>query len=185
MVITKLARVYAKALLDFAKEIGKVEEVRKDMKLVYQVVASAPDLQVMLKSPVINADKKIGVLREVFQKHVDQVSLKLVELMVRQGREASLRQVSLAYENMYLQYKGIEKVLVTTAYELNKEELAAVEQKAAAITQKEVLLETSVDPDIIGGLILRVKDQQYNASLAHGLRQLKRQFRENKYVKDF
>ena len=86
---------------------------------------------------------------------------------------------------MYLQHKGIERVSVTTAYALSDDEVKAVTEKASAYTGKQVELAQNVDETIIGGMVLRVGDKRYNGSLAHQLETLRRQFKDNHYIKDF
>ncbi|WP_421751412.1 ATP synthase F1 subunit delta [Croceimicrobium sp.] len=185
MVVTKLGRVYAKALIDLAKEQDQVEAIREDMRLVSATLKESRDLANVMSSPIVKGDKKQAILQEIFKEKISDLSLRFLNIVVDHGREGSLRVIAQAFENMYLQHKGIEKVSVTTAYALSDDEVKAVTEKASAYTGKQVELAQNVDENIIGGMVLRVGDKRYNGSLAHQLETLRRQFKDNHYIKDF
>lgn len=185
MVVTKLARVYAKALIDLAKEQDSVEIIKSDMDLIAATLKDARDLRIVLQSPIVKADKKKAILNEIFKGKVSDLSERFLGIVVGHGRENKLDAMCEAYEAMYLEHKGIEKVTVTTAYKLSKDEISAVIKKAESLSGKKVELEEKIDESIIGGMILRVKDQRFNGSIAHQLKSLKREFRANHYIKEF
>lgn len=185
MVVTRLGRVYAKALLELAVEKSLLEEVKQDVDLIAQVIRDNRELGAMLKSPVVKADKKGAILTEIFEKHVGELTMRFLKVVLDHGREASMLVIAQGFENLYLQHKGIEKVKVTTAYALDDKEVTAVKAQAEKMTGKKVVLEQEVDESMIGGMILRVKDQRYNGSLAHHLKSLRRQFKDNHYIKEF
>lgn len=185
MLVTKLARVYAKALIDLANERGSLEEARADMETVGQLIKDSREFEVMLSSPVIKTNKKVAVLKEVFSNKISELGLEFLQLVTNHGREASLAAIAQAYKNMYLTQKGIASAVVTTAYKLGETELAELNKKIAAETGKQIQIENKVNPDIIGGIILRVGDRQYNSSIASELERLRRDFKHNHYVADF
>lgn len=185
MVVTKLARVYAKALIDLAKEQSAVDEIKADMDLISETLRLARDLRVMLSSPIIRGEKKKAIMLEIFKGKISDLSERFLGIVIGHGREATLAEMCAAYEVMFLEHKGIENVTVTTAYKLSETEIAAVIKKAESLSGKKVQLEEKVDESIIGGMILRVKDQRFNGSIAHQLKSLKREFRANHYIKEF
>jgi F-type H+-transporting ATPase subunit delta len=129
--------------------------------------------------------KKKAILIEIFQGKISDLSERFIGIVVGHGREASIVTMCAAYEAMFLEHKGIEKVTVTTAYQLSEEEVVEVIKKAEDLSGKKVQLEEKVDESIIGGMILRVKDQRFNGSIAHQLKSLKREFMTNHYIKEF
>jgi F-type H+-transporting ATPase subunit delta len=185
MLVTKLGRVYAKALIDLALEQGQVEVVREDMRLISAVISDSRELANVMHSPIVKADKKQAILSEIFKGKINEMTERFLKIVLDHGREGSISLIAEAFENMYLQHKGIEKVKVTTAYALSDAEVKAVSEKAAAYTGKQVELNQHVDESIIGGMVLRVGDKRYNGSLAHQLKTLRRQFKDNHYIKDF
>lgn len=185
MVVTKLARVYAKALLDLAKEQEAVEAVKADMDLLAQVIDESRELSSILSSPIVKADKKSAILKEIFKDKVSEITMRFFDVVLNHGREGALFVITRAFENMYLDHKGIEKVEVTTAYALSEAELKEIKEKAASYTGKQIELVQKVDESIVGGMVLRIRDERYNGSLAHQLASLRRQFKNNHYVKEF
>lgn len=185
MVVTKLGRVYAKALLDLAQEKNEVEAIREDMRLIAGALNESRELANVMSSPIVKADKKEAILKEIFGDKVHEITQRFFQVVVNHGREGAFRVIAQAYENMYLHLKGIEQVSVTTAYALSEDEVKAVAEKAASYTGKQVELNQQVDESLIGGMVLRVGDKRYNGSLAHQLKTLRRQFQENHYIKDF
>lgn len=185
MVVTKLARVYAKALIDLAKEQSSVDEIKADMDLISETLGAARDLRLMLASPIIRAEKKKAILLEIFKGKVSDLSERFLGIVVEHGRESSIAEMCEAYQVMLLEHKGIEKVTVTTAYKLSDKEIAEVIKKAESLSGKKVQLQEKVDESIIGGMVLRIKDQRFNGSIAHQLKTLKREFRANHYIKEF
>ena len=185
MLVTKLARVYAKALIDLANERGQLEEVKAEMDKVGQLIKDSRDFDNLLKSPVVKSDKKIAIFNEIFKGQLSEMVLHFAEIIIKHGREEAMAAIAQAYTNMYLTQKGIEKATVTTAYKLSDSEMEELKGRVAEATDSKIELENNVNPDIIGGMVLRVGDRQYNGSIAAELDRLKRDFKHNQYIADF
>lgn len=182
MLVTKLARVYAKALIDLALEQKQLEEVKADLDWIQATLQEVRDLRVLLSSPVVKADRKKAILSEIFAERISALSLNFLHLLVSHGREESTLAICSAFEKAYLQHKGIQEVSVSTAVALSDAERAMVLAKAQSVTGGEVLLREHTDPQLIGGLVLRVGDQQYNGSLAYRLKQMRRELISDHYI---
>ena len=167
---------YAKAILSFALEQSKEVEVNNDMLMVVTTIEESKELQLVLSSPVLKSDLKKAALKEIFSSKVSGLTIGLIDLLVENKRLAILTDVAKKYTVIFDELKGIEVAKVTTAVPLtdalNKQVLAKVKE----ITGKEATIENSVNPDIIGGFILRIGDVQYDASISNKLQVLKRQF---------
>lgn len=185
MIVTKLGKRYAKSLLDLATELGKVEEVKADILKIQSAIEGSRELRTFLKSPVIKADKKIAVLKEVFGNDISEMMSNFIEIITRKGREGDLEVIADGYMQLYRKSQGVEQALVTTATALSNDQRAAIEAKLQAATGQKIEIKEKVDPSIIGGMRLRVGDREYNGSIAYQLQQLKRQFEDNPYVPEF
>lgn len=170
---------YAKAILSFALEQQKEVEVNNDMILVAKTVNESKELQLLLNSPVLKAELKKTALKEVFAGKVTPLTIGLINLLVDNKRLPILGEVAIKYTVIYDSLKGIEVAKVTTAIPLTEELNKQVLSKVIEITGKQATIENIINPDIIGGFILRIGDIQYDASLSNKLQLLKRQF-ENK-----
>lgn len=185
MLVTKLARVYAAALHNLALENKAQDEVKADMEQVGKAIAGSRDLSVLLSSPVVKSDKKTAIMEAIFGASTSALSLKFLKLVVKHGREASLAAIAQAYGSIYLAHQGILEGSVTSAQALDAKTLSAIEKAVVSQMGKPVNLTVNTNPDLIGGLILRVGDKQYNGSIAAELQRLRLDFKKNLYVADF
>jgi F-type H+-transporting ATPase subunit delta len=167
---------YAKAILSFALEQNKEVEVNNDMLLVAKTIEESKDLQLLLSSPILKSDLKKSTLKEVFSGKISSLSVGLIDLLVDNKRLAILVDVAKKYTEIFDKLKGIEVAKVTSAIPLTEDLNKLVLAKVKEITGKEATIENIVNPDIIGGFILRIGDVQYDASIFNKLQVLKRQF---------
>lgn len=185
MVETRAASRYVKALLDLAVAKKALEEVHRDMLLFSEVTAKSRPLALLLKNPVIKHDQKLAVLKKVFGGKVHNLTMAFFEIVTRKNREPILVSVAREFHNAYNAYKGIGKATVTTAIALDSKTRAEFENLAKTYSdRKEIELIEEVDPNLIGGFVLRVGDRQVDASISSKLKTLKVQFNENPYIKE-
>ena len=167
---------YAKAILSFALEQKKEVQVNDDMMLIANTIVESKDLQLLLSSPIIKSVVKKDTIKEVFSSKVSSLTIGLVDLLIDNKRLSILEDVAKKYTILFDELKGIEVAKVTTAIPLTESLKKQVLNKVKEITGKEATIENNVNPDIIGGFILRIGDVQYDASVANKLQGLKRQF---------
>ncbi|WP_372766430.1 ATP synthase F1 subunit delta [Lutibacter sp.] len=172
---------YAKAILSFALEQQKEVEVNNDMILVANTVNESKELQLLLNSPVLKAELKKSALKEVFAGKVTPLTIGLINLLIDNKRLPILGEVAIKYTVIYDSLKGIEVAKVTTAVALTEELNKQVLSKVIEITGKQATIENIINPDIIGGFILRIGDIQYDASVSNKLQLLKRQFEKESF----
>ncbi len=174
--MSRAAIRYAKAVLDLAKDNASVEAVLNDMKSVKATVEGSKQLRTALNSPVIKADDKRAVLRQVFTEGTKE-TLGLIDVLVDNSRANLLGSVAESFIAEYNKSNNIESATVTTAIALTPELEAKVLAKVKELTgSTNVTLTNHIDESIIGGFVLRVGDTQYNASIASQLGKLKREF---------
>jgi len=183
MAETKVARRYAKSLLDLAKEKGELEAVNNDMKLLAEVCNSNRDLRVLLGSPIISSDKKLSILKRVFSGKISALSMSFFDIITRKGREAYLEAIAVEFTRAYKEFKGIQTAIVTSAIGLDDKLRAEVYKMVKESLNSEIELIEKVDKDLIGGFILRVGDKQYDASIARDLRLMRQELIDTSYVK--
>ena len=172
---------YAKAILSFALEQSKEVEVNEDMLLIDTTIEESKDLQLLLNSPVIKSELKKVALKEIFTSKVTSLTIGLIDLLIDNKRLSILSDVTKKYTVLFDKLKGIEVAKVTTAIPLTEALNKQVLSKVKEITGKDATIENIINPDIIGGFILRIGDVQYDASVANKLQGLKRQFESESY----
>ncbi|GAB3929184.1 ATP synthase F1 subunit delta [Larkinella terrae] len=163
-------------MIDLAKEKDKVEEVYKDMMFFRDVVRKNRDLMLALKSPILRHEKKLNVLRAVFENRVDPLSFSIFNIISKKNREGIMDSVANEYVRQYNDLKGIQKVQVVTTQPLTEELRKQFTRVVADSTGKQIELEEIIDPKLIGGYILRIGDRQVDASIRNKLAELRLSF---------
>lgn len=174
--MSRAAIRYAKALLQNANETNTEAVVFGDMQSVYKTIEDSRELQSVLLSPVIKANDKKEALLKIFSSQ-SEATHSLIKVLVDNKRTPILSKVAQSYVDIYNEDQGVKVATVVTAVALSSEMEAKIMAKVKELTGSEkVTLKSEIDPDIIGGFILRVGDIQYNASIANQLGNLKREF---------
>ena len=182
---TKVAARYAKSLLDLSIEMKNVEAVLADMKLIHSVCAENKELIALLKSPIIKSDKKNSILNDIFGKSINPLTQKFVDLLCSKSRESYLQEIAEQFSNQYKTKKGITTAVFSISSALDditRAQLLAILQKTA---KGEIEISEKIKPDLLGGFVLRIGDTQIDASVLRQIKNLKRNFSENPYVKEF
>lgn len=182
----RLASRYAKSLIDLAKEQNSLDAVLKDIELLKGVCQSNPDFVLMLKSPVVKGDKKIALIKLLFEGKIGAVTLGFVELMIKKGREFYLPEIVNAYVAQDNEIRNVKTVHLTTATAIDAQLTNLIESKVAASVKDggTIALKTSVDESLIGGFILEIGDKFFDASVRRDLNDIKKQFTKNLYIAD-
>jgi len=174
MASTRAAIRYAKAILDLANSKGVAEVVNNDMKSIAQAIGSNEELSTFIQNPTTKVELKESALLEVFA-DVNGVTKGLFHLLFENKRFEILEAIALEYNTLFDQSNGVEIAKVTTAIPMDADLEAKVLAKIATLSDKKITIENIVDPSIIGGFILRIGDNQYNASVSNRLQVLKRE----------
>lgn len=179
----RLASRYAKSLVDLAVETNRLEPVHNDMLLLQQVCRRNPDFVNLLKSPVVNADKKKKIFAAIFGGKVNILTEKFALLLVEKGREVFLPEIVNSVIARYQQIKKIKKVKITSAVPLEQNLEDAIRAKIrVAVPDYNIELETAVKEELIGGFVVEMENTLFDASIQRDLKDIKKQFSENIYV---
>ena len=173
--MSRAAIRYAKAILEISLSNGNAVKVNEDMLSIVTSIAGSAELIDFLSSPIISSEVKMNALSEVFVT-VQSETKSLFRLLHDNKRFEILAQVASQYNTLFDQMNNVEVAKVTTAFPITADLESKVLSKIATISNKKITIENIVDPKIIGGFILRIGDKQYNASVANGLQELKREF---------
>ncbi len=179
----KVANRYAKALFTLAVETNQLDTVIKDMKLIQAV--DHEEFRRVIGSPIISGDKKADLFRAVFGNRISELTSKFFNLVFQKGRVTSLSEIRQEFENQYRAYKKIRIMKLTTAVDVSDEVKEDIRQRVQNIERfrgSTLQLEHSVDESIVGGFVLQVDDELYDASIRHDLNFIRKQFVENMYV---
>ena len=175
---TRAAIRYAKAILSVATDNQTSEKIQLEMDEIAHTIASNAALNEALKSPVVKLSEKAAVLDKVFNNFSPELK-SLFQTLAQNKRIDLLEEISLQYKQLYDQLNNKEVAMVTTAVPMTSAMEAKVMAKLKTLSSKNISLKKTVDETILGGFILRVGDQQYNASVSNQLNELKNKFQIN------
>lgn len=176
MVSSKVAKRYAQGLLDFVQESQQTDVIAQDMQSVKRIMKENPDLKRFLSTPYVDAKKKLAAAKQIFSS-LNPTSQNLIQMVIKHGRENQLEAICTAFIDKVDTIKGIQKVKLTVASELSQEAIDKIIASTSLIDlAKPKDLSIHVKPEIIGGYILRVGDQQIDASVKTKLTHIEKSF---------
>lgn len=179
----RLAKRYAKSLVDLAIEKGELESVNKDVRYVNELINKVPEVKVILNSPVIKPDKKVAILRAATAGVTGPISQGFFQLLLNKSRENVLPEIVTAFIDQYDSIKGINKVKITTPQpisEAQKQMVISKLEKEAGL--QNIQLQTKIDESLIGGFVLEYNNNVVDASLKYDLQNIKKRFMRNDYI---
>ena len=185
MAAPRVASRYAKSLLTLADERKELDVVERDIQTVFQTVQASDELQLLLASPVLKPDQKQRVLDAIFKPHLSPLMMEFITILVRKGRVGQLAHIAEACTKMLRQMKGIQTAEVITAVPLEGSAKDRLLAELKRLHQGEVELKETVNPDLIGGFVLRVEDRMLDASVRRSLNALRRELTEHDYDPEF
>jgi F-type H+-transporting ATPase subunit delta len=171
----RIAARYAKSLMELAIEKGLLEQVNYDMRTLQQVTKDNYELLNVLNSPIIKSDKKAAIMNGIFGNTFNKLTTMFIEQVVRRRREMFLPLIAEEFARQYNVRNGIQTATVTSAAALDAGMQASVKEFIEKETNARVDLKTLVNPDIINGLVIRIEDNLYDASIAKKLNVLRKE----------
>ncbi|HRP02031.1 MAG TPA: ATP synthase F1 subunit delta [Candidatus Kapabacteria bacterium] len=171
----KVSIRYAKAIFEVAKEREILERCYNDMVFVKNIINSHRELRVILKSPVINKIKKKAILDNLFKQQIHEMTFNFFDLLTDKQREALIVDVIDQYIELYYNEMKIQIVDITSANELTDTLKQKITAKLTEITGKTIKPNYSINTDIKGGLLLKMDNWVYDATIARQLHLLKEQ----------
>jgi len=167
------ARRYAQAVFEIALETKKLAEWQSDLQQIASIASSA-EFMAWLESPKVRLEDKAKLLSERL-KGVSRLALNLVLLLVTKGRLHILADIADEYQRLVDDYHGIERGEVVTAIPLDEGEKLNLAERLSAVVGKKVMLESEVDPGLLGGFVARVGGKLLDGSTRSRLEALKRE----------
>lgn len=170
----RIARRYAKALMDLAIEHNSLAAVSGDMRLIEDTCRENRALVVSLANPIIHASKKNAIITGIFAGKVSNITEKLMTLLCNKHRIQYLYDISTEFRNSYNEHLGIEVAQVTAPFALDsamRTQFVELVKKVSGKSQIE--LTEKIDESLIGGYILTIKDRQIDDSVRTRLRQMR------------
>src|SRR6201991_1108048 len=170
----EIAAVYARSLFEVAKEQDKLDSIREQLGAFADALDETRELQVFFFSPYFSTpEKQDGLDRAV--SGADEILINFLKLLIENHRMPVIFRVRRGYDELWEQENKLLPVQVTSAVELDTATVKQIGDRIAEQTGQKVDLSASVEPDILGGIIVRVGNQVLDASVRNRLEQLRKQ----------
>ena len=170
-----VTRRYATALYEEADASGGLAAVDDDVLMLRNNIESNRELSRFFESPVIPQEKKESILQELLEERVETLTLQFLRLLVQKDRETLTKAILDQYQSLRDEQRGIVDAEVTVAQPLNDEDRTALVEALEEKTGKDIRLHLEENPDLIGGLVIRIGDRVFDGSVRSQLNALRDQ----------
>jgi len=178
MSISRIAIRYSKPLLDLAEDTKVLDAVHKDMVNFNTVCNESRDFVLMLKSPIIPHLRKADILKKIFGSKVNPLTSSFLDIVARKNREQFLPEIAKEFIVLYNTKMGYQEATVTTTIALDADTRKSFEKLVGDISGKKPILKEKVNPDLIGGYVLKLADQQIDESISSHMSELRLKFQK-------
>ena len=170
----EIASVYARSLFEVAQEQDKLDKVRDELGEFTDALNESRELQVFLFSPYFSTKEKSEGLDKAIS-GADDTTLNFLRLLIEKHRMPVLFRVRAEFDQLWEEENKLLPVIVTSAVELPEETVKQIGDRIAEQTDRKVDLQSKVDPDILGGIVVRVGNSILDASIRNRLENLRKQ----------
>jgi F-type H+-transporting ATPase subunit delta len=170
---SKISVRYARALYMAAERGGVLESVGEDVRQLQDIYRNSGEFVLFLQSTVIRKSRKTELLHQLFESRLHPLTMRFLLLLAENRRESRLALICINFIEIIREKQGIASVTVTTASVLSAEVVEDIRRLLALRTGKTIELTERIKPELIGGLVLRIGDLQYDGSIAHQLKKVK------------
>jgi len=177
MIITSTAKRYARALFELAKEKKQLDEVLDEFRIFLAIVEKDNDLQSLLKLP--NVTQREQELIHYLKKSYSEILFNFLQLVLKNNRYSILRQIFSDYQSQYDKFNNLIRAEVVTAIALTDELSTDLIQKLKDYYKADIRIVNKIDPSIIGGIIIRINGQVFNASVLEKFNKMKMYLSKN------
>ena len=167
-------RRYASALLELATEAKSLNSVEKDVKKLLKMFSGSADLRALAANPVYATDAKVAALAAVVKKaKVGKLSANFIGTIAQNRRAAEIPAILSAFQEQLARHRGTQVAKVTSATKLSAADLSALKAKLKKSAGKTVTVETTIDPELLGGFVVQIGSRLYDNSLKTKLEDLR------------
>jgi F-type H+-transporting ATPase subunit delta len=172
--VEEIANVYARSLFEVAQEHDKLDTIKEELDQFADEMDSNRELQVFFFSPYFSsAEKKDGVDKVI--ENGDEHLVRFLELLAERHRMPALFRIRKEFDRLWAEENKLLPVTITSAVELEDDTVKDLAKKIEDQTGRQIELTTTVDPDLIGGLQMRVGNMVYDATIKNRLEKLRRE----------
>jgi F-type H+-transporting ATPase subunit delta len=169
-----IANRYANALFEAGTELNKLEEFQKDLNLIKDVLEKEPKIEIILAHPKISKDEKKDLLNNIFGKSVSGEMLNFLYIIIDKRRERYLIDINNEFNDLFNEYENIINIVAITAIPMNEKHQEKLKLTLGEKLNKNVNLKNAIDPNILGGVVLKIDNKILDGSIKAQLENIER-----------
>ncbi|MDC0189268.1 ATP synthase F1 subunit delta [Flavobacteriales bacterium] len=174
---TSASKRYAKALFELSLENNLTTEILTDLSFIFDLLKSNKNLEMLTSNPTIKKSSKKQIFVNTFAEKINKITLNFLLLVINKGREAYLADLINKYTEIYNNHNQISVIEVVSAKRLTDEQKNIITAKVSTGNNRKIYLKEQIDPDLIGGVIIKNDGVQYDASIRKKLKNARRAFK--------
>lgn len=171
--VSQVSIRYAAAIFELAEEENQVSDIYEELLDVQKIIASSYDLKNVLKIPFIKKEDKRSLIDSIFGKEIHKNVLNFLKVLIDADRIGELSSIVLEYKRLYNEKLNIIEGRVTTVVPLSEDKISLLEEKLSSKYNKTVKLINNVDENILGGVLIKIGNEEIDGSVKSRLTDLK------------
>ena len=175
MIESRVAGKYAHALFSAAKRKNQSDTISADLGTISRLLTEFPHLKTLLESPQILEKEKRELIFNTFRDRISEVLLSFLLLVLSKHRIAYLLPMADEFGRLVKEDQGIVTARLITARQLESALMKDIVNELENTTRKKIEINTEIDPNLIGGIVIVLGDRIIDRSIRHQLNQLKEQ----------
>jgi len=166
---------YAKALFLLAKKENLLQEISRESQSVIDFFSNQKMAMMLLKNPVVSKEKKINIFQKSFQGQLSNLMQSFIKLIIDKGRYRDLLSILDQYIEIYKKEMNIISLELVTTKKINDSLKQKINNKLGA--QENVVFKETIDPKVLGGILIRLNDLQFDATVKNKLNNVRKTFK--------
>lgn len=164
---------YAGALFEVSQQLGKEDLFLSELSFVNDSLRQNPDLMKVLSAPMISKNEKKDLVETIFSSSLSLEIINFLKILIDKGRIEAIFEIEDEFEKSLDKARNIKKITAIAAVELSEDIKIKLTEKLKAVTGSTVILNTLTDPSVIGGIMLKIGNEQIDGTVKGRLESLK------------
>ena len=179
MINTRASERYAKSLLSISIDENLVDEVKSDIDLIIKSFDESRDILNLYSSPIIPINNKIKITEKIFDGKLNKHTLNLLYNLIYRKRDNLIITILEKFKELYNIHMNIEESVISTTFELDNESLDVVKGFAKKVTGKKIILQNTIDKNVLGGFNLKIGDKMIDCTVSSKINELRKKLINN------
>ena len=179
MINTRASERYAKSLLSISIDENLVDEIKLDIDLIIKSFDESRDILNLYSSPIIPINNKIKITEKIFDGKLNKHTLNLLYNLIYRKRDNLIITILEKFKELYNIHMNIEESVISTTFELDNESLDVVKGFAKRVTGKKIILQNTIDKNVLGGFNLKIGDKMIDCTVSSKLNELRKKLINN------